>query len=82
MSLRGKVVAIQVAIADPLRFVGRAIRTICGQAGLATRLARVLFTVDRNVRVLLHGFVKKERKTPRAHLELAKHELKKVGSAE
>jgi len=32
--------------------------------------------------VLLHGFVKKERKTPRAHLELAKHELKKVGSAE
>jgi len=42
----------------------------------------VPFTVDRNVTVLLHGFVKKGRKTPRAHLELVKQQLKKVRSAE
>jgi phage-related protein len=49
---------------------------------LATRLARVLFTLDRDVMVLLHGFIKKERKTPRADLELAKQRLKKIRSAE
>jgi phage-related protein len=48
---------------------------------LATRLARVLFSLDRNVMVLLHGFIKKERKTPRADLELAKQRLKKLRSA-
>lgn len=49
---------------------------------LATRLARVLFTLDRNVMVLLHGFIKKERRTPRADLEVAKKRLKKLRSAE
>ncbi len=49
---------------------------------LRTRLARVLFTLDRNVMVLLHGFIKKERRTPRADLELAKQRLKKLRSAE
>ena len=49
---------------------------------LATRLARVLFTLDRNVMVLLHGFIKKERKTPRPELELAKQRLKKLRGAE
>jgi len=48
---------------------------------LATRLARVLFTLDGDVMVLLHGFIKKERKTPRADLELAKQRLKKLRSA-
>ena len=32
--------------------------------------------------VLLHGFIKKERKTPRTDLELAKQRLKKLRSAE
>ena len=49
---------------------------------LATRLARVLFTLEGNVMVLLHGFIKKERKTPKADLELAKQRLKMIRSAE
>ena len=49
---------------------------------LATRLARVLSCLDRDVIVLLHGFMKKERKTPRAELELARQRLKKLRSAE
>ena len=49
---------------------------------LATRLARVLFTLEGNLMVLLHGFIKKERKTPKADLDLAKQRLKKIRSAE
>ena len=49
---------------------------------LATRLARVLFTLEGKVMVLLHGFIKKERKTPKADLELAKQRLKKIRSAQ
>jgi phage-related protein len=48
---------------------------------LATRLARVLFTLDREVMVLLHGFIKKERRTSKADLALAKQRLKKLRSA-
>ena len=37
------------------------------------RIARVLFYVDKQARmVLLHGFIKKTRKTPREDLALAK----------
>ena len=45
---------------------------------LSTRLARVLFTLDRNVMVLLHGFIKKGRETPGSDLELAKQRLKEA----
>ena len=48
---------------------------------LAARIARVLFTLDGNVMVLLHGFIKKERKTPKADLDLAKQRLKKFRSS-
>ena len=48
---------------------------------LATRIARVLFMLDGNVMVLLHGFIKKERKTPKADLDLAKQRLKKFRSS-
>jgi phage-related protein len=48
---------------------------------MATRLARVLFAVEGDVMVLLHGFIKKERKTPKAELDLAKQRLKKLRSA-
>ena len=37
----------------------------------------MLFTLDGNMMVLLHGFIKKERKTPKADLDLAKQRLKK-----
>ena len=48
---------------------------------LATRKARVVFALDGNAMVLLHGFIKKERKTPKAELDLAKQRLKKLRSA-
>lgn len=48
---------------------------------LSTRIARVLFVLEGNVMVLLHGFIKKERKTPRADLDIAKQRLKKLRSS-
>lgn len=48
---------------------------------LSTRIARVLFVLEGNVMVLLHGFVKKERKTPKADLDIAKQRLKKLRSS-
>jgi phage-related protein len=48
---------------------------------LSTRIARVLFALEGDVMVLLHGFIKKERKTPKAELDLAKQRLKKLRSA-
>ena len=43
---------------------------------LATRIARVLFMLAESEMILLHGFIKKERKTPKADLDLAKQRLK------
>ena len=48
---------------------------------LATRIARVLFVLEGSVMVLLHGFIKKERKTPKADLDIAKQRLKKLRSS-
>ena len=54
---------------------------------LANRIARVLFVVDAMkavpvgagaVLVLLHGFIKKDRKTPKPDLDLAKDRLKRM----
>jgi len=39
------------------------------------RIARVLFTVEKNVMVLLHGFIKKSQKTPVEDLNLAKKRM-------
>ncbi len=36
------------------------------------RIARVLFTVEGNKMVLLHGFIKKSQKIPRTDLNLAR----------
>lgn len=43
---------------------------------LSTRIARVLFVLDGDTMVLLHGFIKKEQKTPKPELDLAKERLK------
>lgn len=43
---------------------------------LHNRIARVIFTVEGNNMVLLHGFIKKSQKTPQNELELAKQRLK------
>ena len=48
---------------------------------LSTRIVRVLFVLEGNVMVLLHGFIKKERKTPKADLDIAKQRLKKLRSS-
>ena len=47
---------------------------------LMDRIARVLFTVDAGVMVLLHGFVKKSQDTPRNDLKLAEGRRDKVRS--
>ena len=36
------------------------------------KISRVLFCVEGSVMLLLHGFIKKERKTPKSDLDLAK----------
>lgn len=40
-------------------------------------IARVLFTVDGNVMILLHGFIKKSQKIPTNELKAALSRLKK-----
>ncbi len=42
---------------------------------LKSGIARVMFTVDRNVMVLIHGFIKKSQSTPLDDLKLARERL-------
>ena len=42
---------------------------------LRNRIARVIFTVQDDNMILLHGFIKKSQKTPTADLNLAKKRL-------
>ncbi len=39
---------------------------------LNKRIARIIFTAEDGLMVLLHGFIKKSQKTPKNDLELAK----------
>ena len=45
---------------------------------LETRIARILFALEGNFMVLLHGFIKKQQKTPKPDLDLAKERLKQL----
>jgi phage-related protein len=45
---------------------------------LTNRIARVLFVVEGSVMILLHGFIKKDQKTPKQELNLAKERLHKL----
>lgn len=45
---------------------------------ISTGIARVLFTVEGNIMVLLHGFVKKSMKTPIDDLSLARKRLSQL----
>lgn len=47
---------------------------------LEGRIARVLFTVEEGVMVLLHGFIKKSQSTPPNDLKLAENRRSKVRS--
>lgn len=41
-------------------------------------IARVLFTIEESIMVLLHAFIKKSQKTPKSDLNKAKERLSKV----
>ena len=43
---------------------------------LDNRIARVLFVILNKTMILLHGFIKKNQKTPKPELDLAKQRLK------
>lgn len=45
---------------------------------LESRIARILFALEGNIMVLLHGFIKKQQKTPKPDLDLAKERLKQL----
>ena len=45
---------------------------------LRTRIARVIFTVEGDTMVLLHGFIKQSQKTPAEDLQLARQRLKSL----
>ena len=45
---------------------------------LRNRIARILFTVEGNQMVLLHGYIKKSQKTPPEDLNLARERLAKL----
>jgi phage-related protein len=40
-------------------------------------IARTLFTIDGELMVLLHGFIKKSQKTPMHELQVSQQRLKK-----
>ena len=45
---------------------------------LPNRIARVIFTVEDDKMVLLHGFIKKSQKTPIQDLQLARQRLQSL----
>jgi len=45
---------------------------------LDTRIARTLFATEGGVMILLHAFIKKQQKTPKPELDLAKERLKQL----
>jgi phage-related protein len=46
------------------------------RSSLGDQIARTLFGVQRNQMVLLHGFIKKTRRTPNDDIQLAEKRLK------
>lgn len=42
------------------------------------RLSRVIFTVEDGLMILLHGFIKKEQKTRREDIDVARKRLKQI----
>ena len=45
---------------------------------LDTRIARTLFVTEGGMMILLHAFIKKQQKTPKPELDLAKERLKQL----
>ncbi|RCK41926.1 hypothetical protein TH25_23300 [Thalassospira profundimaris] len=42
------------------------------------RIVRIIFCIINGQMILLHGFIKKDRKTPKVDLDLAKHRKKEL----
>ena len=49
---------------------------------LRNRIARILFTVEGNQMVLLHGYIKKSQKIPQEDMSLARERLAKLRGEE
>jgi phage-related protein len=49
------------------------------RSNLENRIARVLFCLQGNRIVLLHGFIKKQQATPKPDLDLAKNRMQQLG---
>ncbi len=47
---------------------------------LSDRVARIIFTVQSDTMVLLHGFIKKSQKTPAAELDVARQRLRQLAN--
>jgi phage-related protein len=45
---------------------------------LNNRIARVLFSIEGQTMILLHGFIKKQQTTPKSELDLALDRLKQI----
>ena len=45
---------------------------------LENRIARVLFVVESDAMILLHGFIKNDQQTPKPDLDVAKDRLKRL----
>jgi phage-related protein len=52
------------------------------RSSLKSRIARTLFMIHNGEIVLLHGFIKKDRKTPKPDLDLAKKRMKQYLQAD
>jgi phage-related protein len=56
--------------------IGEGLWEIRVSLGETERTARIIFGLDGNKMLLLHGFIKKTRKTPKPDIEIARHRLK------
>lgn len=50
------------------------------RSNLENKIARIIFTVASNTIILLHGFIKKSKKTPKPDIELARKRLSNLRS--
>ncbi|PCI37065.1 MAG: hypothetical protein COB50_04045 [Thiotrichales bacterium] len=48
----------------------------------SSRIARVMFCMQKQQMILLHGFIKKTQKTPQADMKLALDRMKKIGEGD
>ena len=62
------------------QWYGSSIATWEVRSTLPNSIARVMFTVHEGMIILLHGFIKKSRQTPKRDLVLALNRLKSLQS--